>query len=489
MAALVQALDIEAPVRHPACISLRRMKQGVIETDEWQIFDSKYAVADTVQAHLVFAVRHEHIDLLVLKRIFQALPAVALQSYVKSAPTGPVVRRIWFLYEFLTGIVLDVPNSGTVSNVDLLNPEQYFVAAGVVSARHRVRNNLLGTSQFCPTIRRTKKLDEFISKQLSARAQSIFEKVSPVLIARAASFLLLADTQASFAIEGERLPLNTSERWLRAVQQVGKHQLSVDELHRLHSILLGAYRFSKPGFRDDHVFVGRRTTDSEPLPEFIGARPQDLPNLVQGLIDANAIMRESSIDAVLQAAATAFGFVFIHPYEDGNGRLHRCLIHHAMTENRFTPANIVFPVSSVMLKWVAAYREVLEKHSGALMPYIHWTPTMRGNVNVTNDTVDLYRFFDCTDAAEFLYSCVEETIERDVPHELDYLQRHEKAMRLLMNTVEMPDRIAEDFIMFARQNQWKLPKKRRQKEFEKLTDAEVLELEAIVSDAFDGFAI
>ncbi len=33
------------------------------------------------------------------------------------------------------------------------------------------------------------------------------------------------------------------------------------------------------------------------------------------------------VDAVCAAAAAAFGFVFIHPFEDGNGRIHRFLIH------------------------------------------------------------------------------------------------------------------------------------------------------------------
>lgn len=58
--------------------------------------------------------------------------------------------------------------------------------------------------------------------------------------------------------------------------------------------------------------------------------------------------------------------------------------------------------------------------------------SQRGNVNVKNDTVDLYRFFDCTDAAEFLYRCVAEAIEKDVPLEIDYLKRHDKAMQQII---------------------------------------------------------
>ena len=487
MAALVYSLNVEAPVRKPACVSTHRIKETKRDAGEWRIFDSKYSVGNTLDAHIVFALRHEDLDLLVLKRVFMAIPEQALAEYVRSAPSGPLVRRIWFLYEYLTEKVLDVPDSGKVSNVDLLNSKEYFVATGTVSARHRVRNNLLGTRRFCPVIRRTQLLKSFVEKQFAVRAQKILDKVSPLLIARAASFLLLADTQASFAIEGERLPINTRERWLKAVQQVGKYPLSEEELERLHSILIGDYRFIKPGLREDFVFLGQRTKDNEPLPEFIGASPGDLSDLIDGLIEAYSIMKDSPLDAVLQAAAIGFGFVYIHPFEDGNGRLHRCLIHHTIAEKKFSPPGLVFPVSSVMLKWIDQYRAVLQSHSAPLMNFIQWVPTTRGNVEVRNDTADLYRYFDCTEEAEFLYRCVAETVQKDVPHEIEYLKRHDKAMQQVMDIVEMPNRMAEDFIMFMRQNDWTLPKKRRKNEFQKLTDSEIEALQTVVRETFDGF--
>jgi hypothetical protein len=56
-----------------------------------------------------------------------------------------------------------------------------------------------------------------------------------------------------------------------------------------------------------------------------------------------------------------------------------------------------------------------------------------------------------------------------------------------MDTVEMPDRIAENLVMFIRQNKGTLPKKRRTEEFRELSDGEVASLEIIVRDAFEGF--
>jgi hypothetical protein len=327
-------------------------------------------------------------------------------------------------------------------------------------------------------------LEEFISRHLSDQAGTLVSKVSKQLLARAASFLLLADSKASFAIEGERLPRNKTERWLRAVQQVGKHVLTVEEMHRLHQILIEEQRFIRPGFRTEGVFLGERSADGDPLPEFIGARPQDIKGLINGLIESNSIMLKSELDPILQAAAIAFGFVYIHPYEDGNGRLHRCLIHQILVEKKFSPQGLVFPVSSVVLRMIETYMQILQNHTLPLMRHIKWEPTEHGNVDVLNDTSDLYKFFDCTQAAEFLYYCVEETIKHDVPSELDYLKRHDLVMQNLMNIIEMPNRLAEDFIMFMRQNGWQLPKKRRENEFAKLTDEEITKLVGIVRHGF-----
>src|SRR5207302_825502 len=132
------------------------------------------------------------------------------------------------------------------------------------------------------------------------------------------------------------------------------------------------------------------------------------------------------------------------------------------------------------------YRKTLQSHSGPLMSFIDWRPTPGRNVYVLNDTADLYRYFDATEAAEFLYTCVMRTVEQDLPREIDYLRRHDEARRRIMDTVEMPDRLAGNLLMFIRQNKGKLPKRRRTNEFAKLTDGEVASLEAFVDEAFEG---
>jgi hypothetical protein len=415
------------------------------------------------------------------------VPPAAIESFVREAPRSIHARRAWFLYETLTWQTLDVEDAPRVEAIDLLDPKAHFTGTPRLSKRHRVRDNLLGAGRFSPVIRRTAALEEILKFDLAAKARHTVGDTGGHLVARAASFMLLADSRASFQIEGERPPRNRLERWGRAVLQAGKNRLTLDEILRLHRVLIEDTRFVRAGLRVDGVCLGERDQNGDPLPEFIGARARDLNDLMTGLLEANDRMREDGIDPVLQAAATAFGFVYVHPLEDGNGRLHRCLIHHVLAERKFTPPGMVFPVSSVMLDRIDDYTTTLQAHSAPLMPFIDWRPTPERNVEVLNDTADLYRYFDCTEVAEFLYACVRRTVESDLPREIEYLRRHDEAIRRIMDTIEMPDRIAEDLVMFIRQNEGALPKTRREREFSKLKDDEVALIERIVRDAFEGF--
>jgi Fic family protein len=155
------------------------------------------------------------------------------------------------------------------------------------------------------------------------------------ILARTAAFLLLKDSRSSYAIEGERPSQDRIQRWGRAIGEAGRRPIDREELLRLQRIVIGDERFIRLGFRDEGGFVGDHDRDTRrPLPNHISARPDDLPSLVDGLI---AFDRDAAqaLDPVVAAAVLAFGFVYIHPFADGNGRLHRYLIHHVLAERGF----------------------------------------------------------------------------------------------------------------------------------------------------------
>lgn len=112
-------------------------------------------------------------------------------------------------------------------------------------------------------------------------------------------------------------------------------------------------------------------------------------------------------------------------------------------QEHFSANGLALPISTAILEAIDRYREVLETYSRRLLPLIDWRPTESGNVEVTGDTGDYYRYFDATPHAEFLYACVEKTIREDLPHETEYLQRYDRFLQQAGAIIDMPERTAD----------------------------------------------
>jgi Fic family protein len=323
------------------------------------------------------------------------------------------------------------------------------------------------------------------AKQLEARARDIVGRTRQDLVTRAAAFLLLSDSKSSFAIEGERPPRARAARWASAIGEAGARPLSIDELERLQRLVIGDARFVPLGLRTQGGFIGTHDRETqEPVPEHISARPEALPELLAGVIEYARRALEGGAAPVAAAAAIAFGFVYIHPFVDGNGRIHRWLIHHVLAAAGYNPPGIVFPVSAAILRRIDAYRSVLESYSSALLPLIEWRPTADGNVEVLTETADYYRYFDATAHAEFLYACVEQTVEHDLPEEVRFLEAFDAFSSAVKEMVEMPDRQIEQLRVFLAQGHGKLSERARSQEFRALTDQEALQLEQLYARVF-----
>lgn len=78
-----------------------------------------------------------------------------------------------------------------------------------------------------------------------------------------------------------------------------------------------------------------------------------------GLIESHKMMKDGKVSPVIHAAAIAYGFVFLHPFEDGNGRIHR-LIHNVLSLEGMVPPGLMFLVSAVSPKNPADYDTSLE---------------------------------------------------------------------------------------------------------------------------------
>ncbi len=471
----------------PGRLSAISAKHKHYEIGCWNVFTRKHKPEDTLAGHLTFALKYEGVDLGVLKSLFSTIQPSDIEAIVRREPTGRYSRRMWFLYEWLMDHQLDLDDVTRGNYVDALDPKLQYPGPARLTKRHRVRNNLPGVRDFCPLIRRTETLEEQRNLRLDEKARDSIGKVHPDILARAAAFLWLKDSKASFAIEGEQPTHNRAERWGRAIGQAGQQQLSLNKILRLQEIVIEDRRFIKMGWRKEFGFVGMHDrTSGAPVPDHISARWQDIPQLMEGLIAAYNELSESDYDPVFAAALIAFGFVFIHPFEGGNGRIHRYLIHHILVEKGFAPKGLIFPVSAVILERIDEYRQVLQSFSKPLLEWIEWNPTPANNIEVLNETMDLYRYFDATKQAEFLYDCIRQTVLETLPEEIGYLTCHDKMKAFIKDHYDMPERVIENLIGFLLQNEGRLSKRAREKEFQVLTDDEAAKLEDKYEEIFQS---
>ena len=481
--AIIEGLQLAMPI--PEQLALISDKRRSYSTENWKVFSSRAAFSDNLYKHLTFALKYEGVNLLFFKKLFDHISQKEMTSLLQLEPTGQYSRKIWFLYEWLMQKQLDIKDLTIKNYVPLLDEKMQYTIKGYKSSRHRILNNLPGTRDYCPLIFKTIKLETHINANISGKKNAFLNNIHRDVLQRASSFLLLKDSKASFTIEGENPGNNRAMRWGKAIGQAGQKPLSIEELIRLQQIVIENSRFIDMGLRKKGGFVGEydRAT-GEPIPDHISAKEDDVEQLLKGLIATNDVLQDETYDAVLAAATIAFGFVFIHPFVDGNGRLHRYIIHHVLAKKELTQQGVIFPVSSSILDHIHDYKTVLDSYSHPLLDHIVWEETIDHNVKVTNNTIDLYRYFDATKQVEFLYDCVEDTLERVIPEEVTYLQNYDAFKRYIDNHYEMPDKMVAILVRFLEQNDGVLSKRVLKKEFSALKEPEIKDIEENYNNIF-----
>lgn len=464
--------------------SIELTSRGNVE----QVYAMRYApAADTPIAHLEFSFKYDDLNLDFLKAVFEKLPAEDLIVYIGSSPSGRYTRRIGYLYEFLTGKQLAITRPVTGNYVDLLEPEKYITGNTIKSTRWHINDNLLGVPSFCPVVRKTRMLVELLNRSIPGQIEQLKQSVSEVTFRRAVNYLYNKETRSSYEIEREKPSPDRMEKFVNLLTTAGTEPadrlLEEQRLVQLQNTIVDS-RFAAKAFRDFQNYIGQSLPDHQQLVHYICPAPSIVHSLMAGLKDTAA--KTSGIYPEVRAAVIAFGFVFIHPFEDGNGRLHRFLIHDILVHDRAVPHGLIIPVSAHMLNNIRDYDTILEKYSKPLMQRIGYNMTELGEIQVTNEekTEGYFRYPDLTDHCIYLAQTIHATLEQDMPDELQFIQRYDEVKRALQNIVDMPDKELNLMISFLHQNRGIFPKRRRTY-FSKLSDEEISDMQEKFREIFE----
>lgn len=131
--------------------------------------------------------------------------------------------------------------------------------------------------------------------------------------------------------------------------------MSIDTILAAHQALLDNHAYASPGqLRDQQVWIGS-TALSPHTASFV---PPHHSRVAAALDDLIAFVHRVDLPVLVQVAIAHAQFETIHPFNDGNGRTGRTLVH-AMLRHSGVTRTLTVPVSAGLLTDTAAYFQAL----------------------------------------------------------------------------------------------------------------------------------
>jgi hypothetical protein len=467
-------------------------------------YPSMLQPADTLQWHLTFALKREGIHLEFLARLFDTMPVGELEQWVASEPSGQYARRAGFFYEWLTGRSLAFSGVSVGNYVNALDEDMYLTAVSPANnPRWRVRDNLPGTPDYCPLVLRTDKIKRAEHYDVTAQLRNLEAEYGEDLLQRSAIWLTIKESQASFMIEHEDKQVDRIKRFAAVMEhRCGEYDSPLDEssITALQREILGpGHKTIRDfGLRKSPIFVGEDSPFAGPTVHYIAPHWNDCPAMLGGL---RAFAERTVGKApLLRAAVLSFGFVYIHPMADGNGRISRFLINDVLRRDGALPAPFILPVSAMIASTPETrrgYDQVLESFSKPFMrryqdqcrfgQELKAEDGIRFNLHFSAyaDAAKAWRYPDLTTHTEYLAHIVDLTLDQEMRKEARYLRSARAARDAIKEIVEGPDSDIDRIIRSVRSTGDRISNKLR-KGFPFLDEPGVAEkIVGIVHTVFD----
>ena len=487
------------PLRVESAIGRMRSSRESAERIQNQ-YPGVYRPADTFAGHFEFGLKYEEIHLEFFARLFSACGPGPLEQWCRAEPFGQYARRAGFFYEWLTGQRLDVPDLAGGTYVDALSNDAYLTRTPAVRDRRwRINNNLPGTPAFCPLIRRTVALGQALQFDPAGAIAELDRQFGEDVLMRAAAWLTIKESRASFLIEHEADQTDRIKRFAHVMSEhCGKldEPLSSDGLAVLQRGILGEAAL-RLGVRRSPVFVGQATIRDD-IVHYIGPHFSALDEMLDGLKAFEQATRGRK--ALARAAAIAFGFVYIHPMSDGNGRIHRFLINDTLQRDKAIPAGVILPISATITgvrEFGHGYDRTLEVFSRPFLrrydtayrfgEMLTFEDGVRSNLvfDAYEDANYAWRYPDLTEHVIYTAQLVAHTIRHEMADEARVLVRFQLAQQRIKDVLEMPDPDAVRMIRSIKESAWRVSGK-LVKEYPVLDDkALALRVVEAVQSAFE----
>lgn len=447
--------------------------------------------AETILPHLLFALKHEPMQLAILHEALRLVSAQDILDALAEAPSGVYVRRAAYLWEKVHGVELELPSAGLAGNyVDFFDPKIYYTGqTWERSQRYRVNFNGIGPYEFCPVVRRNRALEDQGEAILRSLREWATAPENEFFMDRVMAWAYLSETRDSFAIENEVPTPEKENAFLQAMAHLrDRVPLTKEYLVGLQNAVISSPLRAEGGFRGVQNWLQRGGHGALAV-RYVPPSPEHMGPLIDGLMRmANA---KDDVPPLIKAALVSFGFVFIHPFMDGNGRVSRLLAHHclhtkgALPDVKGSPA--ILPLSVAMKREERQYLATLESFSKPARAL--WDVTFIGDGDFAFDfrsTPMAYAHWSGAEAAAFVTRCASIALQQSLVDEAQYLHAYDLAYERIDRQFDLPNRTINLLIQWIHQNNDKMPERRRTaKEIAYILSADELDqIERIVAEAF-----
>jgi len=410
--------------------------------------------------HLLFALKHEGTNLQVIAQVLPHLPAERLLDSLRAAPTGGYIRTVCSLWEALTGGRLDVTVDAGAT-VDLFDPERYVVGPPTRDARWRVNFNGLGSLRYCATVERTPAITKAMASGLLARVREFTNGLSPEILNRTLAWAYLHETESSFAIERERPSANKAQDFVELLHEAHAGALMTeDRLVALQQAVVKNPFDRAVQYRTEQNWLRGPLSGASGI-TYIPPPPTMVAELMEELV-AFANRAPQAIDPIVAASVASFGFVYIHPFMDGNGRLSRYLFHQALCQSGELEKGFLLPVSSAMARNQSAYLQTLRGYSAPARQ--RWDVQMFDHENYAmsfNGDPSIYRFWDATACVEFGFEMAQSALDVDLRGETVFLAQYDAVIRAVNEEFDVRGNTLAVLVLSCLQNEGIVSKNRR----------------------------
>jgi hypothetical protein len=402
---------------------------------------------DDPLTHLLFALKHEGMNLQAAILALKKIPAQSVTQAFTRSPSSGYARVACYLWEIANGQRLEGLPPAVGAYEKLFDERRYVTDRSQRDSRWRVDFNGIGSPSYCITVRRTPLIAELLEAAILDQVAEFVASVDKAILDRAVQWAYLSETDNSYAIEREKPSASKAEAFASLLARAHDAEvISESYLVALQNLAVSNPLDQADGFRDAqnrlrNEMRGALGVTYLPPP----------PELVRPVMDAVMALcndRDSRVDALVRGCLASFAFVFAHPFMDGNGRLSRFLFHKVACADPRLASGLVLPVSVAMKRNERDYLAALQSFSKPARAL--WEVTFISDDQIYQDfrgQSEIYRYWDATACVEFGLRMAQEALQRDLRDEMGFLYRFDAVYRAINDAVDMNN---NDLVVVAR---------------------------------------